>query len=219
MQSSNSAKFTDLLKPHYNDALRYSRALCAGWSPDDAEDVLQQSFLLALENFESLKDTSKFRSWFFKIITTTFYSSVRRHFWKKFLPISDEGSVAEKMPDVFDKAERSETGEVLSRALSKLSVKERSAVLLFEIADFSIEEITAIQKEKSISAVKSRLSRAREKLRNLISEEGNSAKNSASNKKFLKSKHSSAVNEEHNGFEGDIEHETLKLINEIRTER
>jgi RNA polymerase sigma-70 factor (ECF subfamily) len=225
MQSSNSAKFTDLLKPHYNDALRYSRALCAGWSPDDAEDVLQQSFLLALENFESLKDTSKFRSWFFKIITTTFYSSVRRHFWKKFLPISDEASVVENMPDVYDRAEQSETREVLSKALAKLSVKERSAILLFEIADFSIEEITAIQKEKSISAVKSRLSRTREKLRKLITEEGNTAKNSAanknsaSNKNFLKSKHSSAANEEHNSFAGDIEHETLKLINEIRTER
>ena len=85
----DTALFTELLKPHYNDALKYSRALCASWSPGDAEDVLQQSFLLAMENFGGLKDTAKFRSWFFKIITTTFYSSIREHFWKKFLPLDD----------------------------------------------------------------------------------------------------------------------------------
>ncbi len=79
--------FLELLKPEYNDAVKYCRALCAGWSPDDAEDVLQQALLKGLESFKSLKDDSKFRSWFFKIITRTFYSAIRKHFWKKFLPM------------------------------------------------------------------------------------------------------------------------------------
>ena len=33
--------FLAALRPHYDDALRYSRALCARWSPDEAEDVLR----------------------------------------------------------------------------------------------------------------------------------------------------------------------------------
>jgi RNA polymerase sigma-70 factor, ECF subfamily len=200
----DTAKFTELLKPHYNDALKYSRALCATWSADDAEDVLQQSFLLALENFTSLKDLSKFRSWFFKIITTTFYSSIRKHFWKKFLPIDDNRPAVESMPDVYDRAEQSENRIVLNRALSKLSAKERAAILLYEIADFSIEEITEIQKEKSISAVKSRLSRARIKLRKHITEQEN----------FL-----TRVENSRGELNGDLENETLNLISEIRTER
>jgi hypothetical protein len=53
-------------------------------------------------------------------------------------------------------------------ALSRLKTKERVALLLFEIGGFSIEEIKTIQKEKSSSAVKSRLSRTREKLKQLI---------------------------------------------------
>jgi ribose 1,5-bisphosphokinase PhnN len=40
--------------------------------------------------------------------------------------------------------------------------------LLFELSQFSIEEIVEIQKEKSLSAVKSRLSRTREKLKKII---------------------------------------------------
>lgn len=200
----DTAKFTVLLKPHYNDALKYSKALCAGWQAYEAEDVLQQSFLLALENFESLKDESKFRSWFFKIITTTFYTAIRKHFWRKFLPMDDNFAYIENMPDVYDRALQAESRMLLSKALSRLNAKERAALLLFEIAGFSIEEITAIQNEKSISAVKSRLSRARSRLRKLVAE----------NEKKLY-REASASGE----MNTDLETETLSLISEIRTER
>ena len=55
-------------------------------------------------------------------------------------------------------------------ALDSLSENERTAVLLFEIGGLSLEEIRKVQKEKSLSAVKSRLSRTRVKLRNTILE-------------------------------------------------
>lgn len=200
----DTAKFTVLLKPHYNDALKYSKALCAGWQAYEAEDVLQQSFLLALENFESLKDESKFRSWFFKIITTTFYTAIRKHFWRKFLPMDDNFAYIENMPDVYDRALQSESRILLNKALNKLNAKERAALLLFEIAGFSIEEITAIQNEKSLSAVKSRLSRARSRLRKLVEE---------NEKKLYQS--ADAFGE----MNTDLETETLSLISEIRTER
>ncbi len=200
----DSAQFTELLKPHYNDALKYCRALCATWSASDAEDVLQQSFLLALENFPSLKDEAKFRSWFFKIITTTFYSSIRKHFWKKFLPLDSGTQIKNDIPEVFSRAEQTEHRMLLNRALSILNAKERSALLLFEIAEFSIEEITVMQGEKSISAVKSRLSRARKKLKAYI--ENNENRIYGENPDFPE-------------YNGDIENETLNLISEIRTER
>lgn len=204
--SKDIREFTELLKPLYNDAIKYSKALCAGWSPDDAEDVLQQSLLLAMENFGSLRDTTKFRSWFFKIITTTFYSSIRKHFWKKFLPLDDNPNIA-AMPEVFDRAEETDNKQVLSKALARLNSKERAAILLFEIAEFSIEEIRVIQQEKSLSAVKSRLSRARTKLKKYIIQQEN----------FLTQ--NEAFRDYPGDFTGDIENETLKLISEIRIER
>ena len=114
--AKETTEFTVLLKPNYNDALKYSRALCSTWSPDDAEDVLQQSLLLALENFEKLKDRTKFRSWFFKIITTTFYSSIRKHFWKKFLPLDNVDNLPH-IPEVFDRSEQTESRMILNRKL------------------------------------------------------------------------------------------------------
>jgi len=199
--SRDTREFIELLAPHYNDALRYSRALCANWSPDDAEDVLQQSFLKALENFESLNDVSKFKSWFFKIITRVFYTSIRKHFWKKFLPIENESGIID-MPSVFGNPDNNEDRQVLYNALSRLSAKERAAILLFEIAGFSIEEITALQGEKSISAVKSRLSRTRKKLKKYM--EHPAWFTDTGTKSILM---------------GDIENETLRLVSELRTEK
>ncbi len=193
-------QFIELVKPLYDDALRYCRALCSKRSADDAEDVLQQSFLKALENFDSLNDRSKFRSWFFKIITREFYNSVRMDFWKKFLPMDDFRELPE-IPEVYVRAEEEENKSVLSRALAKISPKERSAILLFEIAGFSMEEIKDIQNEKSISAIKSRLSRAREKLKKYIEDE---------EKNISHSKTKSTI------LIGDIQNETIKLVTDLK---
>ena len=192
-------QFLDLLKPCYSDALKYCKALCAKRSPDDAEDVLQQSLLKALENFDALKDKPKFRSWFFTIITREFFNSVRRDFWKKFLPINNAPSVQD-IPEIFNRIENNEMKLILNNALSKISVKERSAILLFEIGGFSMEEIREIQNEKSISSVKSRLSRARGKLKKIIEDE---------EKNISNSKNKSSI------ILGDLNNETIKLITEI----
>jgi RNA polymerase sigma-70 factor (ECF subfamily) len=192
-------QFLDLLKPCYNDAVKYCRALCVKRSPDDAEDVLQQSLLKALENFDSMNEKSKFRSWFFTIITREFFNSVRNDFWKKFFP-SDSLPAAFEIPEIFSRVENDEIKLILNKALSKITAKERSALLLFELGGFSMEEIRAIQNERSLSSVKSRLSRAREKLRRIIEDEENNISNS-------KNKSSIII--------GDINNETIRIITEI----
>ena len=192
-------RFLSLLKPCYSDALKYCRALCVKRSQDDAEDVLQQSLLKALENFDSLNEKSKFRSWFFTIITREFYNSVRNDFWKKFLPSDSLTSVTE-IPEIFSRNENDEKKLTLNNALSKISYKERSALLLFELGGFDLEEIKEIQNERSLSAVKSRLSRAREKLRKIIEDEELNISNS---------KNKSSI------ITGDINNETIRIIAEI----
>lgn len=84
-------------------------------------------------------------------------------------------------------------------ALSEISEKEKISFLLFELGGFSLGEIMIIQNEKSISSVKSRLSRTRDKLKKII-ESIESKKNK--NKKYT-------------GI-GDIEIETSKIISNIK---
>lgn len=195
--------FLELLRPHYNDAVKYCRALTFRISIDDAEDLFQQSVLKGLENFSKLNEKEKFKSWFFKIITNEFINQTRKAFWKRFLPL-DENLNHSRMPEIFHEIEKTEKNNILHHALGMLSAKERSCILLFELADFSIEEIKKIQNEKSLSAVKSRLSRARGKLKEQI------LKLEASQEIRYKKISSQKL--------GDLENETLKLISEFKHE-
>ncbi len=164
----NHKDFLSDLEPHYKDALQYCRALCASWLPSEAEEVFQNALLKALGGYASLQDRSRFRGWLFKIITRTFYSTMRGAFWKRFIPLSDNN--VEAMPPVYARDEPHDERWLLHQALTTLSPKQRAALLLFEIGGFSIDEIAAIQQAKSISAIKSRLSRARQKLREALTD-------------------------------------------------
>lgn len=195
---NNKDIFIELLRPEYSDALKYCKALCSKRSAEDAQDVLQQSFLKALENFDSLSDKSKFKSWFFKIITREFYNLIRNDFWKKFLPVGNPKSNNE-FPNVYSRQDENGIGILLRKALSVISNEERSAILLFEIGGFSIEEIRNIQNEKSLSSIKSRLSRARKKMKDFIEKEEENL-----NKQIL----NKTINI------GDINNETIRLLPE-----
>ncbi|CAN5519542.1 RNA polymerase sigma factor [soil metagenome] len=165
-----SDKYLALLKPHYNDAVKYSFALCYKFTKEDAEDLFQQSLLDSFEKFEQLKEESKFKSWFFTIITRKFYELNRKAILKRLIPLHyDQETVS--FPEVFRDFENEDNKELVKRSLNILSTKEKSALLLFELSGFSIEEIMEIQKEKTISAVKTRLSRARKKLKDFIEAE------------------------------------------------
>jgi RNA polymerase sigma-70 factor (ECF subfamily) len=59
--------------------------------------------------------------------------------------------------------------QILNQALSYLPQEQREAIVLFEIVGFSIEEIKAMQ-GGSLSGVKSRLVRARQKLADMLSD-------------------------------------------------
>jgi len=155
-------EFIALLQPHYNSAAQYCRALFQGIA--DAEDGLQDAIVAAMENVGALKEEEKFRSWFFTIITRTFYAAKSREAKKgKLFAMLTEKNTA--FPSVYHNDVLSAKETVLQEALHSLTEKERAAILLFELGGFSLAEIQQIQGEKSLSAIKSRLSRTREKLR------------------------------------------------------
>jgi RNA polymerase sigma-70 factor (ECF subfamily) len=159
--------FISLLQPHYNSALQYCRALYRNGK--DAEDGLQDALIDSMRHFKTLRDESKFKSWLFTIITRTFYRYKRKeaNIQKLLVPLAE---VHHAFPEVYNDDDLGEREKILLAALDTLSEKEKTAVLLFEIAGLSLEEIRKAQSEKSISAIKSRLSRTRLKLRNAIYE-------------------------------------------------
>jgi predicted RNA polymerase sigma factor len=109
----------------------------------------------------------------------------------------------DKLPEIFPRNEIGDSYDGIYLAISELKIKEKIALLLFEIGGFSIEEIRIIQKEKSASAVKSRLSRARAKLKRIINDlEMNNDK-----RLIIKSR-----------MMNNLEMETAKIIKNIKPE-
>jgi len=161
----NSQDFIELLKPVYDYAVNYCIALAR--NETDAKDLLQDSLLKALENFVKLRDDKKFKSWLFTILTRQYYAMYHKSLVeKKFL--KDSSFETAEFPKIFEREMMEPKQKALLDSLNLISEKERIAIVLFEVAGFSIEEIKMIQNEKSLSAVKSRISRARTKLKELI---------------------------------------------------
>ena len=162
---SHSDAFAEALRPHYDDAVRYCRALCATWAPHEAEDVLQTALLRAYEAFPRLRDRDRFRAWFFRTLTRTHATAARRHTLRRLVPFPVN---AEEALGLF--AEPTEPELALRAALDRLGRKERATLLLFEVAGLSVEEIREALGDRTASAVKVRLHRTRARLRAMLAD-------------------------------------------------
>lgn len=163
--AAHADAFEEALRPHYDDAVRYCRALCATWAPHEAEDVLQAALLRAYEGFGRLRDRARFRPWFFQTLTRTHASAARRHALRRLVPFPAD---AERALGLF--AEPTEPELALRAALDRLSRKERATLLLFEVAGLSVEEVREALGDRTASAVKVRLHRTRARLRAMLAE-------------------------------------------------
>jgi len=153
-----------LLAPIHAQAAVTARRLCRHSA--DGDDLYQEAVLRAFEKLHTLRDASRFRSWFYAVLLSRHRTRCRPSFWRRFLPL-EEAIAQGKEPvgeDATERAEESWRAERARRALASLAAEQREAVVLFEIDGHSIEEIATMQ-QVSISAVKSRLVRGRERLR------------------------------------------------------
>jgi RNA polymerase sigma-70 factor (ECF subfamily) len=157
-------RLIDLLRPFHSQAAATARRLSR--SAEDGDDLFQEAVLRAYEKISTLRDESSFRPWFYSVLLSVHRNRSRRGFWRRFLSLERKDGksidVAGEDGAAWDEERRG--AERVARALASLPHEQREAVVLFELEGFSTEEIAAIQKA-SVSAVKSRLSRGRERLR------------------------------------------------------
>jgi RNA polymerase sigma-70 factor (ECF subfamily) len=151
-----------LLDPVHRQAVTTARRLAS--SSDEGDDLYQESVLHAFRKLDTLRDDSKFRSWFFAILISKHRTRTRRAFWRRFLPLEDAAS-AEREPAMdpgFGEDEWMRSRR-MSQALLALNPGERTALVLHEMQGFTTEEIAGMQ-GVAPSTVRSRLTRGREKL-------------------------------------------------------
>ncbi len=130
-------------------------------SDQDAEDAVQEAICSAFANREQLRETDRFRPWILRILTNKCYDLCRKR-----RPQIDLADVEEYLPaPETDLHERM----TLWQAVLALGEDLRLPVTLFYYEGLSIREIAGIL-ELSEAAVKTRLSRARGRLRELLTE-------------------------------------------------
>jgi RNA polymerase sigma-70 factor (ECF subfamily) len=156
--AARTARFLALLTPVHDRVRLTARRLAR--SNADGDDLFHEAVLRALDRLGELREPERFHAWFCVVLLNVHRARHRRRFWRRFLPLADVSVEASRDGD----AEAVEGAERMARALATLPPEQREAVVLFEIEGFTLEEVAALQRT-SISAVKSRVVRARARLR------------------------------------------------------
>jgi RNA polymerase sigma-70 factor (ECF subfamily) len=162
-RKAQAERLIALLGPVHEAAQTTARRLCG--SHADGDDLFQETVLRALDQLGSLRDEARFRAWFYAVMVSVHRARHRRRFWRRLLSLDQIAFEPARAAD----AESWEGAERMAQALATLPPAAREAIVLFEIEGFTIEELGDIQ-DDSIPAVKSRLSRARQRLRRFYDE-------------------------------------------------
>ena len=140
---------------------------------EDAEDVLQETFMKAYEHLDQFKGDSKFYTWIVRIAVNQALMKLRRRKTDKSVSLDETIDTGEDMvvreiaawgENPEQQLSREELGGILETAIQSLEPLYRSVFVLRDIEELSTEE-TAEMLGLSVPAVKSRLLRARLQLR------------------------------------------------------
>lgn len=153
-----------LIESHIPGLRRFARALTHG-DRDRADDLVQECLMQALAGYGALRARAKIRSWLFTILHNAFLAERRRAAGRGApVPIEEADGL---LPGVAPAQEHTLAAQDLARALTQLSQEQRTVLLLVAVENLSYAE-TAQVVGAPVGTVMSRLSRARERLRDII---------------------------------------------------
>ncbi len=146
-------------------------------NPEDAEDMLQETFLKAYEHLPNFREDSRFYTWIVRIAINQGLMKLRKRRSSKEVQMedatNDDGEViprefADWRPNPEQEMERAELENILQNAARALPMTFRTVFFLRDVEGLSTEE-TAEMLNLSEGAVKARLFRARLRLREELS--------------------------------------------------
>lgn len=172
-KAGDEAALTELIRRHQGRV--YNHALRLMGSPQDAEEVLQDTFLQVYRNLGRFEERSRFSTWVYRIATNEALMRLRKASRKREVFFEDTPSEDPWGDDVRDFA-RSPLDDVLDQeirgrlqeVLAELPEEYRVVFTLRDIDGLSNAEVAEVL-GISVPAVKSRLHRSRLHLRNRLS--------------------------------------------------
>ena len=175
--SGDAAEFERLLRPHvpalYRSAYRWTGAV------DRAEDLVQQLLVRLFPRLVELRALEQVRPWALRVMYRIFVDELRR---TRASPVqfgadvTDDGAGLEDEawldpgPEPAELVERQLTQERLLRAWEQLGEEHRAVLSMHDIEDYTLPELAQIM-DIPLGTLKSRLHRARARLRALLAAE------------------------------------------------
>jgi RNA polymerase sigma-70 factor (ECF subfamily) len=174
-QQGSLPAFNQLIM-HYQ-GLAYNVAYRIVGDEDSAADATQDAFVKGFQRLGQYRGGS-FKAWLLRIVTNTCYDALRARKRRPTIPLESEREDEESDPDydprLVDSAERpdayvirKELAGVIQAAIGQLPADQRTALILADIEGMDYQEI-ADAMDTALGTVKSRLSRARAKMRDIL---------------------------------------------------
>jgi RNA polymerase sigma-70 factor (ECF subfamily) len=165
--------FERLVDKYQGKIFRHLRKMVS--NPSLAEDLLQDTFLSAYRGLNGFSGASSFSTWLFRIATNTALMYLRRDHPET---VEYDDKIMSELADVLTPSPEfvstpleillsQEGKEKIEQAIDKLPVLYKPVVILRDVEGFSLEEVASIV-GASIPAVKSRLHRARNIVRETL---------------------------------------------------
>lgn len=166
IERDDRAAFAELVRRHQTQVRTVLRRLTRG-DTGLADDLAQETFVLAWRNIRKFRFEARFSTWLYRIAFNAWQSEARKK--HEVLLDLDEGSsvadlaVAEEMPDIVSRVD-------LERAMAVLSDGERAAIAACYYADLSHEEAAAVL-GIPVGTVKTHVLRGKAKLKARLARE------------------------------------------------
>lgn len=163
----DNASFSYFVDTYQDMAVTIAYRICG--NRQDAEDVVQNSFVKAYHNLHTFKVQSKFSTWFYRIVYNTALTHIGSSLFKNestdYTQIENNEYYSEW--DTLEQIDLNDRKTIINDALLKLPTDENIVLTLFYLEDNSIKDIASII-NLTENNVKVKLHRARKHLAEIL---------------------------------------------------